>query len=223
VVDYTRTLTNTGNVTGTVTLTASTDLGWTTLITPTSVQLPPGKSIGVVSSVKIPVGATAGTAAKTTLIFNGTPDAQRLVITDTTTVLLTPKATMVFNQQAQGNAGKTVQFCHTVTNLSNGTVTFTLTGVSSLGSKITFVSDTPGRQLVNGNTFTLGTTNDDKSFNFCANVLIDPFAAKGQQDLVAIGLIDSQGAVVGGASVRDLIDIVGGLVLPRVYMPVIRR
>ena len=48
-------------------------------------------------------------------------------------------------------------------------------------------------------------------------------AAKGQQDLVAIGLIDDQGVVVGGASVRDLIDIVGGLVLPRIYMPVIRR
>jgi hypothetical protein len=223
VVDYTRTMTNTGNVTGTVTLGASTNLGWTTLITPTSVQLPPGKSIGVTSSVTIPQGATAGTVGKTTLIFNGTPDAQHLVITDTTTVLLTPKATMVFNQQAQGYAGKTVQFCHTVTNLSNGAATFSLTGVSSLGSKITFVSDTPGRQLVNGHTFTVGITDADKSFNFCANVLIDPFASKGQQDLVAIGLIDTQGAVVGGASVRDLIDIVGGLMLPRIYMPLIRR
>src|SRR5206468_782536 len=146
----------------------------------------------------------------TALTFNGTPDAQHLVITDTITVLLTPKATMVFNQQAQGNAGKTVQFCHTVTNLSNGSATFTLTGVSSLGSKITFVSDTPGRQLVNGATFTVGITPADNFFNFCANVVIDPFATKGQQDLVAIGLIDNQGAVVGGASVRDLIDVVGG-------------
>jgi CSLREA domain-containing protein len=223
VIDYTRTMTNTGNVTGTVTLGAITDLGWTTTITPTSVQLPPGKAIGVASSVAIPQAATAGTIAKTRLTFNGTPDAQQLVITDTTTVLLTPKATMVFNQQAQGNAGKTVQFCHTVTNLSNGPATFTLTGVSSLGSKITFVSDMPGRQLVNGNTFTVGITDADKFFNFCANVLIDPHASKGQQDLVAIGLIDNQGAVVGGASVRDLIDVVGGLVLPRLYMPVIRR
>jgi hypothetical protein len=107
--------------------------------------------------------------------------------------------------------------------LSNGPATFTLTGVSGLGSKITFVSDTPGRQLVNGKTFTVGITDADKSFNFCANVVIDPFAAKGQQDLIAIGLLDSQGAVVGGASVRDLIDVVGGLVLPRLYMPVIRR
>ena len=223
VVDYPRTLTNTGNVTGTVTLTATTDLGWTTQITPTSVQLPPGRSIGVLSSVKIPLGAIAGTVGKTTLTFNGTPDAQLLVITDTTTVLLTPKATMVFNQQAQGNAGKTVQFCHTVTNLSNGAATFSLTGVSSLGSTITFISNTSGRQLVNGHTFTVGITDADKSFNFCANVLIDPHAFKGQQDLVAIGLIDDQGAVVGGASVRDLIDVVGGLVLPRLYMPDMRR
>jgi hypothetical protein len=223
VVDYTRTMTNTGNVTGTVTLGAITDLGWTTIITPTSVQLPPGKAIGVTSSVVIPTGATAGTVGKTTLTFNGTPDAQHLVITDTTTVLLTPKATMVFNQQAQGNAGATVQFCHTVTNLSNGSATFSLTGVSSLGSKITFVSNMPGRQLVNGTTFTVGNTPGDNFFNFCANVVIDRFAAKGQQDQVSIGLIDSQGAVVGGASVRDLIDVVGGLVLPRIYMPVIRR
>jgi hypothetical protein len=228
VIDYTRMLTNTGNITGTVTLGAITDLGWTTLITPTLVQLPPGKAIGVNSSVAIPQGATAGTVAKTTLTFNGTPDsgtpdAQQLVITDTTTVLLTPKATMVFNQQAQGNAGKTVVFCHTVTNLSNGAATFSLTGVSSLGSKITFISDTPGRQLVDGHTFTVGITDSDKFFNFCAHVLIDPYAAKGQQDLVAIGLIDDQGVVVGGASVRDLIDIVGGLVLPRIYMPDMRR
>ncbi|MDQ2999400.1 MAG: hypothetical protein M3R61_20390, partial [Chloroflexota bacterium] len=99
---------------------------------------------------------------------------------------------------------------------------FTLTGVSSLGSKITFISDMQGRQLVNGHTFTVGNTAGDNFFNFCANVLIDPYASKGQQDLVAIGLIDDQGAVVGGASVRDLIDVVGGLVLPRLYLPVIR-
>jgi hypothetical protein len=229
VIDYTRTLTNSGNITGTVTLTASTDLNWTTIITPTSVQLPPGKSLGVVTSVKIPLGTIAGTVGKTKLTLNGSQvgqplvDKQQLLITDTTTVLLTPKATMIPTLQAQGFAGKTVQFCHTVTNGSNGAATFSLTGVSSLGSKITFISDTPGRQLVNGTTFTVGITDNDKSFSFCANVLIDPSATKGQQDLVAIGLTDAQGAVVGGASVRDLIDVVGGLVLPRIYMPLIRR
>jgi hypothetical protein len=83
----------------------------------------------------------------------------------------------------------------------------------------------PGRQLVNGTTFTVGFDKDsgDNFFNFCANVLIDPFAAKGQQDLVAIGMVDAQGAVVGGASVRDLIDVQAGLMLPRIYMPLIRR
>jgi hypothetical protein len=29
--------------------------------------------------------------------------------------------------------------------------------------------------------------------------------------------------VVGGASVRDLIDVVGGQVLPRLYLPILRR
>ncbi|HEU5101810.1 MAG TPA: NEW3 domain-containing protein, partial [Roseiflexaceae bacterium] len=221
VIDYTRTLTNTGNLTGTVTLTASTDLAWTTSITPTTVQLPPGKSIGVRTSVTIPQGATANTVAKTTLRLNGTPDAQNLVITDTTTVLLTPKATMVFNDIKDGAAGETVQFCHTVTNLSNGPATFTLTGVSSLGSKITFVSDTPGRQLVNGKTFTVGITNADKIFNFCANVVVDPLAEKGQTDFISIGLTDEQGAVVGGASVRDQINVVRGDL--RIYLPVARR
>jgi len=221
VVDYTRTLTNTGNVTGTVTLGAITDLTWTTLITPTSVQLPPGKAIGVVTSVKIPQGATAGTVGKTALTFNGTPDAPHLVITDTTTVLLTPKATMVFNEVKDGGAAETVQFCHTVTNLSNGVATFTLTGVSSLGSKITFISDMPGRQLVNGHTFTVGNTPGDNFFNFCANVLIDPFAEKGQTDSISIGLIDNQGAVVGGASVRDQINVIRGNF--HIRMPAIRR
>jgi hypothetical protein len=222
-IDYSRTITNTGNLTGTVTLAASTDLGWTTSITPTTVQLPPGKSVGVVSRVTIPQGATANTVAKTTLTLNGTPDAQRLVITDTTTVLLTPKATMVANDEKDGAAGETVQFCHTVTNLSNGLSTFTLTGVSSLGSAITFVSDTPGITLVNGKTFTLGNTPATDKLNFCAKVVVYPFAGQGQTDLIAIGLTDEQGAVVGGASVRDLIHVVRGKMLPRLYLPVARR
>ena len=76
---------------------------------------------------------------------------------------------------------------------------------------------------MNGHTFTVGITDADKSFSFCANVLIDIRASKGQQDLVAIGLIDNQGAVVGGASVRDLIDVVGGPVQPRLYLPAMYR
>jgi hypothetical protein len=224
VVDYTRTISNTGNVTGTVTLGAITDLGptWTTIITPTSVQLAPGQAIGVVTSVKIPTGATAGTVGKTTVTLNGTPDAQQLLITDTTTVLLTPKATMVFAQEQDAGAGETVQFCHTVTNLSNGPATFTLTGVSSLGSKITFFSDTPGRPLVNGTTFTVGIADADKSFNFCAKVVVDIRAQKGQNDQISIGLTDSQGAVVGGASVRNIIHVVRNFTF-RVYLPAARR
>ncbi len=229
VIDYTRNLTNTGNVSGTVTLSATTDLGWTTLVTPTSVILQPGQAIGVDSSVAIPQGATAGTVAKTPLTLDGSQvgqplvDTQQLVITDTTTTLLTPKATMVFAQEKSGGAGQPVDFCHTVTNLSNGPATFTLTGVSSQGSKITFVSDTPGRPLVNGTTFTVGITDADKSFSFCANVVIYIGALKGQQDFISIGLIDDQGGVVGGASVRDLINVIRSAVIPHVYMPAIRR
>jgi hypothetical protein len=223
VIDYPRTLTNTGNVTGTVSITASTDLGWTTLVTPTSVILPPGASVGVVSSVTIPNGTNAGTIAKTTLSLNGTPDAQNLVITDTTTTLLTPKATMVFAQELDAGAFETVQFCHTVTNLSNGPATFTLTGVSSLGSAIAFVSDTPGQPLVNGTTFTVGITPADKSFNFCANVTVDVRAQKGQTDQISIGIVDDQGAVVGGASVRDIIHVVRNATFPRVYMPLVTK
>ena len=70
VIDYTRNLTNTGNVSGTVTLSATTDLGWTTLVTPTSVILQPGQTIGVDSSVAIPQGAIAGTVAKTPPYFD---------------------------------------------------------------------------------------------------------------------------------------------------------
>jgi len=51
-------------------------------------------------------------------------------------------------------------------------------------------------------------------------VLIHPLAEKGQTDLIAIGLVDAQGAVVGGASVRDLINIVRGKL--RIYMAVFR-
>jgi len=175
-----------------------TDLGWTTLITPTVVTIPPGASVGVVSSVAVPQGTTAGTIGKTKLTFNGTPNAQTLIITDTTTTLLSPLATMVAPTVSDGGAGDTVQFCHTVKNLSNGVATFTLTGVSSLGSKISFISNTPGKQLVNGATFTVGNSPGTDIFNFCANVIVDIRALRGQHDLISIGMVDAQGAWSAG-------------------------
>ena len=69
----------------------------------------------------------------------------------------------------------------------------------------------------------MGITDADKSFNFCANVVVDIRALKGQNDLIAIGLIDDQGAVVGGASVRDLIHVVRSALAPRLYMPLVMR
>jgi CSLREA domain-containing protein len=217
-VDYSHILTNIGNQAGTVAITASTDLGWTTSVTPTVVTLQPGESAGITVRVVVPAGTQAGTKANTVVTISG--DAST-VFTDTMTVLVDPLASLEPAQaEAQAAAGQKVTFQHTVTNLSNGETTFRLTGVSSQGSQIRFISNSSNVTLNPDNSFTLNTS-DRSTFTFIVEVTVDYRALRGDTDLISIGLTDQAGNVIGGANARDAIFVTRSATAPRLWFPMI--
>ncbi|HEX5688426.1 MAG TPA: hypothetical protein VFX76_00390, partial [Roseiflexaceae bacterium] len=155
--------------------------------------------------------------------INPADPSQTLILTDTTTVTLNPLATLVpAALEVDAGAAETVALRHTVTNLSNGQATFKLFGVSSLGSKITFVS-VGGAQITNGNTFTLGISPGSNTMTFDAQVLVESSALRGQKDQITLYVTDANGNVIGGASAQDVITVTRGAVVPRIWIPFIAR
>jgi hypothetical protein len=227
-VDYTHTLTNIGNRSGTVNVGAATTVGgvpapeWTTSVTPTLVNLAPGQSAGITARVVVPQGTQAGTVAQTLVTLSGPDINSTPPLTDTTTVTVDPLATMAPDNEGTAGACEKISFSHTVTNGSNGTTTFRLVGTSSLGSAIKFFSDTPGIDLGPNDTFTLN--NSDKPvFTFRVEITVDCRALRGDTDLVTIVLMDSQNNVIGGASARDSIFVTRSAVAVRQYIPIITQ
>lgn len=232
---YVHTVRNNGNITATVSLAASTDLGpqWTTTLSPTgNITIPPGRQQVVQMLVTIPprsTGVTSGTVALTRLqvtTVNPVDVTQNRTITDTTTVTLDQLATLIADEVRDGAAGVVTPIPHRATNLSNGRATFRLLYTSSLGSTITFQSQTPGVTITGNNTFTLGTQADGSPPNkldFIANVRVNSQALAGQKDSIIIYLVDDKGNVIGGAFVSDTINVTRSAVAPRLYLPVIFR
>ena len=232
IIPYIHSLSNSGNLTGTVTLTATTDLfnaavpaNWKTTIDRTTITLPPGgKPVTVTVRVQLPYsGANAGQVAKTTLKVTQTDPTpvKTTFYTDTTTITASRRATITPSNVGDGAAAQVRTFLHTVTNFSNTTATFKLTGASSLGSAVTFRSNTAGVTLNADNTFTLGTSSSNNVFNFYVDVGVNPRALRGDTDTITISLANADGTVVGG--VQDTINIVQGSILPRAYLPLIAK
>ena len=232
IIPYIHSLSNTGNLTGTVTLTATTDLfnpavpaNWKTTLDRTTITLPPGgKPVTVTVRVQLPYsGANAGEVAKTTLKVTQTAPTpvKTAFYTDTTTITASKRATITPSNVGDGAAAQVRIFLHTVTNFSNTPATFKLTGASSLGSAVTFRSNTAGVTLNADNTFTLGTSSSNNVFNFYVDVAVNPRALRGDTDTITISLANADGTIVGG--VQDTINIVQGSILPRAYLPLITK
>jgi len=222
---YAHTLTNNGNISTTVLLTASTDLNWGTTISPMSYLIQPGQAISATVHVTTPDAVQANTVAKTTIRITspGQPDrTQDKILTDTTTITSTALATLIPNNDGDAAAGQTISLPHIVTNLSNGPATFMLFASSSLGSTITFTS-TNNIPIGPDNTFTLGTTLGTNQLNFYVNVTVNPLALPGSTDLITIGLKNSDGVVIGEASAQDTVHVTLGQSRPRAYLPVVMK
>ncbi len=224
IIRYSHTLINTGNITTTVAITATTTPGWPTSVSPTSIQLAPGSANArsVTVSVTVPnPDIQAGTIARTVVQVTVPSDpTQNKVFTDTTTVELEPSAIMISDQEGDASAGEVIKFIHSVENRSNGPATFKLSGTSSQGSQITFTR-VDGLEFGPDNSFTLDNTLGQNRLNFIAEITISERALPGTRDVITLTLVDEQSRV--RATLQDRINITNSPILPRLYMPFIAR
>jgi hypothetical protein len=220
-VTHTHQVINNGNITATVNLSYTPTRGWPTTLSATTLTLVPGQSLGISLGVTPPAGVSAG-QSETTLINVTVPSdaSQNKVVTDTTRVVVTPKASLVPNNSGDGAADRVTTYLHTVTNLSDGTARFRLAASSSMGSTITFASTTAQVPLDNQNGFTLTTETGTNILNFEARIRIPRNAPLNAVDVVTVQLIDaSTGAII--ASVQDRTTVRRGSLIA--YLPIIRK
>jgi len=228
VVRYVHTLINNGNVTGTVLVSAVTDRAWDTTVSTDTVKLAPGEAKNVTISVAIPSGTAANsTPAKTTVTLSvpDTPD-QAKTLTDTTAVELTPSALLIHTSEADADAdaGATTSFLYIVENRSNGTATFSLSGLPSFnGTTVTF-KRLDGQQFGPGNSFTLGNELGSNQLEFVVEVKLDRNLRVGDVETVTVQVLDAQNRA--RAAAQDRITIKKspvGVFEPRLYMPLVSK
>ncbi len=129
------TLSNAGNFTDTVSLSASSDQGWTVLVQPASAPIPLGASIPVTVTVNVPEGAQAGILDSTTLTAQSSAanGATSATAQDQTTVLHVPGLSLGPDHTAGVLEGTQVIYEHRLENTGNGPDTFNLSLASSQG------------------------------------------------------------------------------------------
>ena len=220
VVRYVHTLSNNGNVTGTVVVSATTDRGWDTTVSTDTVRLAPGESKSVTISVSIPSSTAQGTVAKTTVTAT-VPSApsQNKVMTDTTTVELTPSALLIHTGEAdaEAGAGETTSFLYRVENRSNGPATFALSGIPSFGGTLVSFRRLDGQQFGPGNSFTLSNVSGSNTLDFTVDVKLDSKLVIGDIETVTVLLLDDQGRT--RAAAQDRITIKKSAFVPRLFIP----
>jgi CSLREA domain-containing protein len=225
VVRYVHTLTNKGNVAGTVLISAVTDRTWVTTVSTDTVKLAPGEVKNVTISVTIPSGTAANsTPAKTTVTLNvpETP-SQNKTLTDTTAVELTPSALLIHTGEAdaEAGAGGTTSFLYKVENRSNGTATFSLSGLPSFGGTSVTFKRLDGQQFGPGNSFTLSNVEGSNELHFVLEVKLDSKLLVGDVETVTILLLDDQNRT--RAAAQDRITIKKTAFAPRLYLPLVSR
>lgn len=247
-VPHTHIIRNNGNVTVTVNLTSTTldPVGqtglWATAISTPTFTLAPGTEQRVRIDVTVPQGAQvtdpqgnpvqATTFVSATVPFSPTGGFGPITanFTDTTRVDLNPDAAITDgDQEQQGAAGQTLAFTHFVQNLSNAPTRFCFQWTTNLGSTVSFVSRTDGFVIDANGCFDLDTQtsvaqNRFQTAQFDAVVTVDPRALPGDRELVNISLRnETTKETIGSAKVVDRINVVRGLVKPRVWLPLALR
>jgi uncharacterized membrane protein len=144
---YAHVLTNTGNIADTFSLSTISSQGWTVNQSPNP-TLEADASTTVYVTVTVPSGASAGTVDETTLTAVSQFDAGvSTSVMDTTTVNQVAEVSISPNRQDTANPGETITYEHLLTNLGNGTDTFTLSAFSLQGWT---VSHSPNQTLASG-------------------------------------------------------------------------
>jgi hypothetical protein len=226
VVTYPHILRNIGNVAASVTITATTDLGWATSVTTTTLDIEPGATNGkgIAVSVTVPPGAEAGTRAHTTITVDvvGFP-AQQRVFTDTTTVELNPSALLIHVGAVDLDAvpGDTVPFTYRVENRSNGPETFSLRAVPSSAGTVVAFTRADGELFGPGYTFFLDNTVGTNVLTFTAEVHLSTALQKGDEETITISVLDHLEQTRASRQ-NHIVATQNGLV-PRAYLPLVWR
>ncbi|MCL4870447.1 MAG: right-handed parallel beta-helix repeat-containing protein [Anaerolineae bacterium] len=136
IVTYQHTVTNTGNIADSFTLSLLSSQGWTVDVSPASVTLNAGETALVTVTVTIPGAAAVGTVDVTTVTATSTFDPTVTdTATDTTTVIESGTAGVIIapDNTNNGTAGTTLTYQHTVTNTGLTADTINLTVLSNQG------------------------------------------------------------------------------------------
>ncbi len=153
-ISYTHTLTNTGNVTDTFTLTNQATAGWLGVVTPASLSnVPPGESRQISLAVTAPAFILAGSIGDVTLSAKSGLDANvSASVTDKTSILAVTRASLIPDAQTTNAlAGQVVSFTPTLRNTGSTAVAYDLSvetaGWTSIVTPTTTAILQPGQEL----------------------------------------------------------------------------
>ena len=133
-VAYTHTLTNSGNLSDTFSLSAASARGWLQGLTPLSVTLAPGVRTTIRVTSSVAAGTLAGTEDVATITAtSGADPSVSAVVTDVTTTAFAAGAQLVPARSGEAQPGKTLLYTHTLTNSGNGSDRYLLSGASTRG------------------------------------------------------------------------------------------
>lgn len=181
---YTHTVTNQGNATDTINLSASSSQGWTVTITDeasntiSSVTLGAGESTTVVVKIQIPGSATNGAEDETVITATSSNDSN---ISDTATDRTTVGSlTIIPDNSGSMTTNTAISYSHTVTNNTGSTLTVDLTSTSSQGWSTT-IYDESGTTTIT--TVSIG---PNSSLNIVVKVSIPSTATVGLVDVTKV-------------------------------------
>ncbi|MEM8533439.1 MAG: NEW3 domain-containing protein, partial [Chloroflexota bacterium] len=128
-VTYVHTLENIGSESGDFRLDVALP-DWNYTIVPNegdAIPLDPGQTASVTLTVDIPAAALAGDSREATVTASVDGNSVTDDAKDLTTALLVPSLTFVADEARNAGPGETITYVHTLTNMGNGTDTFTVT------------------------------------------------------------------------------------------------
>ncbi|NTU79732.1 MAG: right-handed parallel beta-helix repeat-containing protein [Chloroflexales bacterium] len=247
-VPHTHVIRNDGNVTVTLGIAETTidDVGatglWATSVNTRSFILVPGGEARVRIDVTVPEGAQVdkpggGLVEAITYVTATVPLSPTggfgpitALFSDTTRVDLDPDALITDgNQEQDGAAGQSSTFTHFVQNLSNRATRFCFVWSTNLGSRVSFRSLNADIAIDSNGCFNLDTVTDVQakryqSMQFQAIVLVDRRGLPGSTETLSLTVReDTTKVTIGSATVTDRINVIYGLVQPRIWMPLLRR
>jgi hypothetical protein len=203
---------------------------WVTTVSTDTFRLVPGQTQDLAVNVTVPRDAQVednlGNPVRATTFLTATavnfPTATAF-FSDTTGVSLEPGALFFTDQAQTARAGATVTFFHTLQNESNGEAAFRFNVTTNFGSVVTLASNTPGIEIVDGVVTLAAPVGENLSrMQLRVTVQLSERRLPGDIEVINIALTDPETNTPLDANVVNTITITDALVVPRLWLPLIR-